>query len=94
MKDKTYTFGQQTLQSLILSMSKEERKVFAREVGSAFGHINNAAYGLVGISPSLAMRLEKASKGRVRCEDLAPDEPWSYIRGSKTPRRPTLPKKK
>ncbi len=32
------------------------------------------------ISPQLAMQLEIASLGRVRCEDMCPDFNWQYAR--------------
>jgi len=40
----------------------------------------NCAYGYKPFSPSLAMRMEEASFGVLRVENICPDEPWHVVR--------------
>ena len=44
--------------------------------------ISQYATGLKRPSAEVAIRIEAATRGRVRVEDIRPDVPWHVIRGS------------
>ena len=60
-----------------------ERSTFARRCDTSFRHLQNVGYGYKKAGESLAINIERESKGLVRCEDLRPDVDWAYLRNSK-----------
>lgn len=54
------------------------REVFAAECETTVGHLNNIAYGYRPASPTLAVLIEKNSKGAVTRQALRPGD-WSKI---------------
>lgn len=54
----------------------------AKAVDLTQAAISQYATGLKRPSAEVAIRIEAATKGRVRVEDIRPDVPWHVIRGS------------
>lgn len=72
MKLKTY-FSQ---------LSKEQREAMADECGTSAQYIYQVSLGHRSASERLAIEIEKASGGKVRCESLCPGADWGYIRST------------
>lgn len=70
------------LKSYLQTMTLVERRDFAKRVGSSAGHLNNVSYGYRPCAESLAIEIEKASDGKVTCEELCPTADWAYLRGT------------
>lgn len=66
MKFKTYFF----------SLSKSERKLFAEQVGTSVGHLNNFSYGYTTLSPVTCAAIEKKTDGAITRKDLRPEDFW------------------
>jgi DNA-binding transcriptional regulator YdaS (Cro superfamily) len=64
------------------ALTKTERDAFAIQVGTSAAYLWQIAYKQRRCNESLAIEIEKASKGAVRVEDLRPDVDWAYIRSS------------
>lgn len=78
-----------SLKSYIRSLPRESRPAFAARCGASLSHIRFVGYGVKRCSADLAIAIERATSGAVRCEELRPDIDWSYLRGSAT--QPTEP---
>lgn len=66
-----------------MGLSMSDRDAFARRCGTSRGHLTNIAYGKT-CAESLAINIDRESKGVVRCEVLRPDVDWGYLRGTST----------
>ncbi|MFM0503925.1 transcriptional regulator [Paraburkholderia caffeinilytica] len=71
-----------TFHAYFKSLSKDERKAIADQVGTSVAYLWQIAYEQRRCAESMAIEIEKASKGAVRVEDLRPDVDWAYIRSS------------
>lgn len=54
----------------------------AREVGAAPAFVYQWATGRRTIPAEFCPKIERATKGAIRCEDLRPDVDWSVLRQS------------
>jgi DNA-binding transcriptional regulator YdaS (Cro superfamily) len=59
---------------------KEGREAFARECGTTENYLNMMSCGAKPISPKFAVAIEKATGGRVPCEESCPGFDWAYLR--------------
>jgi DNA-binding transcriptional regulator YdaS (Cro superfamily) len=71
-----------TFHAYFKSLTKDERQAIADQVGTSVAYLWQIAYEQRPCRESLAIEIEKASKGKVRVEDLRPDVDWAYIRSS------------
>jgi DNA-binding transcriptional regulator YdaS (Cro superfamily) len=71
-----------TFHTYFKALSKAERDAFAAQVGTSAAYLWQIAYKQRRCAESLAIEIEKASKGAVRVEHLRPDVDWAYIRSS------------
>lgn len=63
-------------------MSPAEREEFASRCGTTAGHLRNVAYKARPCGESLAIEIDRESKGVVTCEELRSDVDWGHLRGS------------
>ena len=70
------------LKSYLTDLSGPERDAFATLVESSAGHLRNISYGYKRCAESLAISIERESRGAVRCEQLRPDVDWAFLRGT------------
>lgn len=56
---------------------------FAVRCNTTVGQLKNVSSGSRRAGESLAINIERESRGAVRCEDLRPDVDWNYLRGTK-----------
>ncbi len=70
------------LLDFIKRLDREGTDDFARRCGTTAGQLRQVAYGHRRASASLAILVDRESKGVVRCEDLRPDIDWQYLRDS------------
>jgi len=61
----------------------KNREAFAKRAGTSVAYLYQLAVGFRQASPAVAIEIEKASLGQVRCEDLAPDADWGYLEARK-----------
>lgn len=80
------------LKPFLMSMPLDERKSFAKRCETTYGFLVNVAYGYKRAGETLAILIERESKGRVPCEVTRPDVPWFVLRKPKT--KPQSPKQK
>jgi DNA-binding transcriptional regulator YdaS (Cro superfamily) len=71
------------LKPFLQTMTLVEREAFAKACKSGSSHLNNVSYGYRPCSPELAIRIERASGGKVTCEDVCPEFDWAYSRERK-----------
>lgn len=71
-----------TFHTYFKALTKAEREAFAAKVGTSVAYLWQIAYKQRRCAESLAIEIEKASKGAIRVEDLRPDVDWAYIRSS------------
>lgn len=77
-----------TLLQLLEFKTEADRKAFAKACGSrSVLYLFHVARGHKRIGESLAINIERESKGAVRCEDLRPDVDWAYLRSTKAKRQ-------
>lgn len=66
------------LRTFLSNVPLETRESFATSCGTTFGHLRNVGYGLRECSPELAAALERESGGKVKRQDLRPQD-WKLI---------------
>lgn len=71
------------LRDFLLSMKAEEREEFAKQCGTTFAMLQQIYCGYRKCNASLAIEIDKHSKGAVTCELLNSDADFSYLRDSK-----------
>jgi len=71
-----------TFRTYFKALTKDEREQLAAQVGTSAAYLWQIAYKQRRCNESMAIEIEKASKGAVRVEDLRPDVDWAYIRSS------------
>lgn len=63
-----------------------ERRDFARRCGSSVQYLVQLYLGIRRAQPAIALRIEQATYGLVRAEDLCPDFDWMYAKMRGQPR--------
>ncbi|EGU03076.1 TPA: helix-turn-helix domain-containing protein [Acinetobacter baumannii] len=74
-----------SLKQYFSSLSEEQQKAFAAACETTTGQIKQIMYGYRPCNPSLAINIDRESKGQVRCDDLCPDTDFDYLR--RTPKQ-------
>lgn len=59
------------------------QSAFAQLIGVSQGMVYQWINGIRPISAERCPAIEKATNGKVRCEELRPDVDWAYLRGTK-----------
>lgn len=77
-----YRFFMNTFRTYFKALTKDERTAIAEQVGTSVAYLWQIAYKQRRCNESMAIEIEKASKGAIRVEDLRPDVDWAYIRSS------------
>lgn len=83
--------------ALWLSIPIAERGAFAASIGSNLDYCNMIAHGRKPINVALAVRIEQATRGKLRAEELHPGKSpgnplgfdWEYVRPSRVSQRST-----
>lgn len=70
------------LKTHLANLSPDEREIFAAQCKTSVGHLKNIAYGYKPCGESLAIAIDRESRGKVTCEELRPDVDWAYLRKS------------
>ena len=70
------------LKPYLFALPMRQRHEFAERCGTTYGHLRNVAYGSKTCAESLAINVDRESRGVVRCEDLRPDVDWAYLRAA------------
>lgn len=68
------------LRDFCLAMSREDREIFAEKVGTTAGHLHQIYHGYSKCNEALAIEIDKATGGQVKCDDLCPDVDFDYLR--------------
>jgi len=76
--------------SYMMALSLERRRAFAARVPINLVYLDQLAHGYGGRKPTveMAVRIERASYGRVRCENLVPEFDWAYFASRTQPDKP------
>lgn len=70
------------LRTYINSLHPAAQAEFAARCDTSIGYLRKAISTRQMLGESLAIRIERETKGAVRCEDLRPDVDWAYLRGT------------
>ena len=70
------------LKQFIISVAPDDRDGFSSRCGTSWAHLRNVALYGKTCGESLAINIERETKGAVTCEDLRPDVDWQYLRGT------------
>ena len=68
------------LKPFLLAMPMQERLSFAERCQTSYPFLRNVAYGQKRAGETLAILIERESKGKVPCEVTRPDVPWYVLR--------------
>lgn len=68
------------LKSYLSNLTPEGRKTFAKECLTTVGNLQQIIYVNKKCSAPLAIRIDKASKGKVQCDSLCPEADFNYLR--------------
>lgn len=71
----------ETLRIYLNSLTSAEQAVFARKAETSIGFLRKAISVKQKLGEGICIRIEAATDGKVRAEDLRPDVPWHVIRG-------------
>lgn len=71
-----------TLLDYIKTLEKDRLNAFAAACSTSVGQLKQVAYGNRRAGASLAIAIDRYSRGEVPCEVLRPDIDWSYLRGT------------
>lgn len=77
------------LKTYLSQLNIPEREAFARRCGTTIGHLRNVAYGYKPASETLAINVDRESRGEVPVEELRPDVDWEYLRSRSEKRTAT-----
>lgn len=72
----------ETLRDYINSLSTDEQAEFASRANTTIGFLRKAISVKQKLGEGICIRIEAASHGAVRVEELRPDVPWDVIRGT------------
>lgn len=61
-------------------LPKEPRHQFIQSCNTSEGYLRKAISKGQRLGESLCIKVDRASGGAVRCEDLRPDVDWAYLR--------------
>ena len=56
------------------AMTKPERVIFAKKVGTTVGHLKNCAYGYAKYSPEVCLAIERKTHKQITRGQLRPDD--------------------
>lgn len=70
------------LKSYLAELTADERESLANRCHTSVGHLKNVAHGSRQCGESLAIDLDRETRGKVTCEDLRPDVDWAHLRES------------
>ncbi|WP_374663880.1 hypothetical protein [Acinetobacter sp.] len=68
------------LKTYLLSLTPEGREAFAKECATTVGNLQQIIYVNKKCGAPLAIRIDKASNGQVRCDSLCPEADFDYLR--------------
>ncbi|RKG36862.1 MULTISPECIES: hypothetical protein [Acinetobacter] len=68
------------LKNHLLSLTLEGREAFAKECLTTVGNLQQIIYVNKKCGAPLAIRIDKASGGKVRCDSLCPEADFNYLR--------------
>lgn len=74
--------GMEKLRLYLNSLSSEEQADFAMRADTSIGFLRKAISINQKLGEGICIRIENASNGVVRVEDLRDDVPWHVIRGT------------
>jgi DNA-binding transcriptional regulator YdaS (Cro superfamily) len=64
------------------SLTTDAQRDFAARCGTTVGYLRKAISAGQRLGESLCINVDRESSGRVRCEELAPDVDWAYLRAT------------
>lgn len=73
----------ETLRDYINGLDTAGQREFAESAGTTIGFLRKAISVKQKLGEGICIRIEAASHGAVRVEDLRPDVPWDVIRDSR-----------
>ena len=68
------------LKIYLLGLTPDGRKEFAKECLTTVGNLQQIIYVNKKCGAPLAIRIDKASKGKVPCDSLCPEADFDYLR--------------
>ncbi|MCC2961416.1 helix-turn-helix domain-containing protein [Massilia sp. IC2-278] len=63
------------------ALGKSERAAFCADCGTSEQYLRKAISVQQRLGADLCIKIDKASRGEILCEDLRPDIDWAYLRG-------------
>lgn len=63
----------------LCALKRAERRGLAVLAGTTIGTVDRLCYGKRPPGVDLAMRIEKATRGKITCRELRPDLDWDLI---------------
>ena len=73
------------LKTYLLKLSPEGRQNFARACLTTVGNLQQIIYVNKKCGAPLAIRIDKASEGKVQCDSLCPEADFDYLRNQQIP---------
>lgn len=60
--------------------SADAKREFAEKIGTSYDYLRHLTRGFRRVNEGMAIKIEIASNGAVRCEESCPDADWHRIR--------------
>ena len=79
------------LRSYLKSLNAQQKEAFAQDCKTTLNYLRRAISTKSRLGEGLVMRIEAASAGTVKCEDLRPDVDWHYFRSTLASSQQTEP---
>ncbi|MBF7696646.1 YdaS family helix-turn-helix protein [Acinetobacter rathckeae] len=73
----------ENLKKYLADMNPKDREVFAKQCGTTVGNLNQLIYVSKKCGAGLAIEIEKASKGKISCNELCPGVDFGYLRNQR-----------
>lgn len=74
--------GMEKLRSYLKSLDAREKDVFTQACKTSLNYLRRAISTKSRLGEGLVIRIEKASAGAIKCEELRPDVDWQYFRST------------
>lgn len=70
------------LRAYLKSLNAQQKEAFVQDCKTSLNYLRRAISTQSRLGEGLVMRIEAASAGAVKCEDLRPDVDWHYFRST------------
>ena len=79
INDKTGIQWNMRLHTVWMGMTQTKREAFCEKIGTSMGHVPQIMYGHKPTRITLAINMDKETKGEIPMWESRPDVDWDYV---------------